>query len=463
MTDYKPKEKESIIYMAQCLLNKSEIYIGKTYQSLKERKEQHELAARKGDGTKFHSALINNGFANWKWEVLEICSREEEFLVEKKYIEKLKAIDVELLNSTHNVQKKKASSSKKVIKKKFSAYVVGENELADIYRRESGVLKPVINLTTNTIYSSLNEATSKESISKSTIRNSCNSGKSLSDGTKFAFLDINNKPILKEGHNKSQVIGRSAKKVKNLVTNKTFESVEHAAQQHDVSTSAISSNVIGKSKLVKNTWVFCYVDESGKDEVLDSHRLALSKLRDLKRNKYVAWAVDEEYSDGNQFKDLNSLCLALEINGKSHIKSVCEGKRAHVEGWRVAYLDSNGQPILHQKHLEEAKKVIRAVICLNDGKIFDNASEAGTFYGVISSQIGRCAAGKSKSVWRGSERLRFAFIDESGDPILTKLHKEGLEAKGKYKLMHIESGKVFNSLNAFCRATLTCPPRLPHS
>ena len=278
-------------------------------------------------------------------------------------------------------------------------------------------------------------------------------GEAHSDGTKFAFLDINNNPILTEGHNQSQVIGKSAKRVKNLVTNKIFESVDQAAKQYHVSTSAISANVLGKSSLVKKTWVFCYVDESGKEQILESHRLALSKFEDLKRNKYVAWAVDEEYSDGNQFNDLNSLCLALEIKGKAHVKSVCEGKSTHVEGWRVAYLDRNGKPLLHQKHLEEAKKVIRALMCLNDGKIFDNATEAGTFYGVIASQIGRCAAGKSKSVRRGSERLRFAYTDEGGNPLLTKLHKEGLEAKGKYKLMHIESGRVFNSLNAFCRAT----------
>jgi hypothetical protein len=453
MTDYKPKEDESIIYMAQCRLNKSEIYIGKTYQSLTERKEQHEHAARKADGTKFHNALINNGFANWKWEVLEICSREEEFLVEKRYIQKLKAVDIQLLNTTHNGQEKKISGSKKAIKKSFNAYVVGENELADIYRRESGVLKPVINLTTSTIYSSLKEAEVKENISKSTIRNSCNTGKSLDDGTKFAFLDLNNQPILMEGHDKSQVIGKSAKRVKNLVNNKIFDSAEHAAQHHNVSTSAIGNNVLGKSKLVKKTWVFCYVDESGKDEVLDSHRLALDKLKDLKRNKYVAWAVDEEYSANNQFKDLSSLCLTLKIKGKAHVKSVCEGKRSHVEGWRVAYLDKEGEPIFKQKHDESAKKVSRAVICLNDEKVFKNATKAGSFYGVIASQIGRCAAGKSKSVRLGSERLRFAFIDEDGNPILTKTHKEKLEAKGKFKLMHIESGQVFNSLNAFCRAT----------
>ncbi len=51
------------------------------------------------------------------------------------------------------------------------------------------------------------------------------------------------------------------------------------------------------------------------------------------------------------------------------------------------------------------------------------------------------------------KRLRFAFTDENGRPILTEKHQESLDTRGSYRLYLVSSGGVFNSLNAFCRAT----------
>ena len=52
MSDYKPSDDESIIYMAKSTLETTEIYIGKTERALSERKKEHEDSARKGDGTR---------------------------------------------------------------------------------------------------------------------------------------------------------------------------------------------------------------------------------------------------------------------------------------------------------------------------------------------------------------------------------------------------------------------------
>ena len=43
--------------------------------------------------------------------------------------------------------------------------------------------------------------------------------------------------------------------------------------------------------------------------------------------------------------------------------------------------------------------------------------------------------------------------DEHGKPILTERHHETLDHRGNQRLMHLESGETFNSLNAFCRKT----------
>ena len=74
----KNKNIESIIYLAQCTLKRELIYVGKTHQkSLDLRIEQHKQSARSST-TKFHKALIDEGFNNWDWKILARCSQEEE-------------------------------------------------------------------------------------------------------------------------------------------------------------------------------------------------------------------------------------------------------------------------------------------------------------------------------------------------------------------------------------------------
>ena len=63
------------------------------------------------------------------------------------------------------------------------------------------------------------------------------------------------------------------------------------------------------------------------------------------------------------------------------------------------------------------------------------------------------SSGKAKSVRVNADRLRFAYLNDQDDPILTAKHHESLDAKGKYQILHIKSGKVYNSLKAFCHET----------
>ena len=450
MEEFSPNHDQSIIYMARNELDKNEIYIGKTDRSLPERREEHEAAALKRDGIKFHEALLQTGFANWKWAILEVCAREKAFDREKMHIKQFAASSVEVLNTVHN---KKNLETTLVLQPRIKR-PSEPNAESDLYRREGKVLKPVINLTTNKEYRSLSDASLIENESKSTIRNSCNTGKILWNGSRYAWVDLEGKPALTEGHSTDQVIGPSAKKVKNLVTGKVFKSAVEAAKEHDVSQNAIRANAIGESALVKEKWVFCYLDVNGQEVRKDKHSVGLQKLEEDARVKYVAWHIKDEGRENlYRFKDLSSLAARLHLKNKSHVKGVCDGTRAHVENWRIAFADEQGNPILKNKHNEVAKKVIRRVICLDDERVFENLTQAGKHYKVALGQIGKCAAGEAKSVRCEDKKLRFAYSDEKGRPILTEKHRESLDTRGSVRLYHVSSGKVFNSLAAFCRAT----------
>lgn len=450
MQDFKPQDGNSIIYIVSSKLDKTEIYIGKTDRSLLERKEEHETSALKRDGVKFHDALVQTGFSNWEWDVLRECDSDRVLEIEKEYIKQFAYSSVELLNTVHN---KKNSDRHAVLKPKIKR-PFNPNAESDLYRREAGVLKPVINLTTEKFYRSLAHASETENESKSTIRNSCDTGKMLQNGSRFAWLDLDNKPILKDGHSTNSVIGLSARKVKNLVTDKVFKNANEAADEHNVSHTTISTNASGGSYLVKKKWVFCYLDENGQEVRKDNHTVALQKLEDKDRSSYVAWHINDQKRENLYFfNDLKSLGDSLHLTSTSHVKSVCEGDRTHTEHWRIAFVDEQGNPIFKDKHHEVAKKVIRRVMCLNDDETFENLSLAGMHYQVNSGQIGKCAAGKAKSVRCRGERLRFAYTDPEGEPILTKKHLESLDTRGKFRIYHLNTGETFNSLNAFCRKT----------
>jgi hypothetical protein len=277
----------------------------------------------------------------------------------------------------------------------------------------------------------------------------------LTDGTRYAYLDLSNQPVLSDEHHKEIYIGPINKKVKNLITGKVFVNASEAAIAHNLSLSSLQGNASGTYMTLKDKWVFCYLDENGIELKSDTHEKGLEKLRSINVTKYIAWHVDDlTCKDPSYFKSLDEICDKLKLRSKSHIKGVCDGVRSHTEKWKIAYFDNEKQePILTERHNKKAKKIIRKVICLDDKKIFKNASEAGSFYSVIPSQIGLCAKGTAKSVYSKGDRLRFAYLDGNNQPILTDTHHEPLGWKGKSRILHLKTGKIFNSLKAFCDET----------
>lgn len=133
-----------------------------------------------------------------------------------------------------------------------------------------------------------------ESETKDHIRKSCNTGAMLQNGSRFAWLDLEDNPLLTAGHASEKVIGKFARKVKNLVTDKVFKNADEFAFQHEVSSSAISANASGKSYLVKNKWVFCYLDDNGQEIRKPKHEIGLKKLKDKDRVRYLAWHINDQ-------------------------------------------------------------------------------------------------------------------------------------------------------------------------
>ena len=455
-------ENLSIIYLARCTVKKELVYIGKTHQKeLEDRIKQHEESARKGDSTPFHQALIDYGLKNWEWSIIAQCPVEQEFEVEKNLIEKFGAAPIDLLNVTHGQKEEKKTQfiNKDILKKTRGnrTHSLKKSELGDYFSRQSGKIKPVINLKTKKVYISQSKAAQNEQEAISTIRLSCKTGKMTSDGTRYAYLDLEDIPILTEGHNKEHYIGKrnDTRKVKNLINGKIYNNISEVVSEYNVSSSCADGAARGTYMVVKDKWVFCFLDENGSELITEKHKKGLEKLKNKNAIKYAAWHIDDfDMKNILYFKTLDEICDKLEISGKSHIKGVCDGKRAHVEKWRIAYFDNNTkQPILTERHKATPRKVIRRIICINDKKVFENGVEAGIYYQLNPQQITKCAKGEAKSVYGEKERLRFAFIDDNGNPILTSKHKESLSARGKYRIQIIKTGKIYNSFAEFIRKT----------
>ena len=104
------------------------------------------------------------------------------------------------------------------------------SELGNKFSRISGQLKPVINLKTGQRYNSINAAERGDGESRATIKISCIKGKMLLDGTRYAFINIDDQPELTEGHRQEHYIGQSARKIKELTSGQIFNNAVKAAK-----------------------------------------------------------------------------------------------------------------------------------------------------------------------------------------------------------------------------------------
>lgn len=479
----------SIIYKAEYISRDGNIYIyiGKTGQeTLEERVAQHKYKARSlaCSSDSFQKFMIDFGVENWNWDKLEECDITQENEKEKKWL------DVYLRESQRNpaltvlnnagVKKWKKANTHTTNRYNVPRANLQKNyeksDLGKIFSRISGQLKPVINLKTKTIYGSMRKASQGDNALISHIRTSCVTGKKLVDGTRYAYLKLDGEPNLTEGHLKDWfIIMKKSKKIKNLINGKIYDDVEQAAKVYKTTAKLMHAYAKGEYAICQDKWVFCYLSEDGVEKKTDKHIKAVEKIQNKDKIKYGAWPVDDMQREFlTYYKTLDELCEKLHIKNISHIKSVCDGKRSHVEGWRVANCGhETNELILKELHLKKSTKVIRKVICLDDEKHFNNCTEAGRYYSINSSQIRLCAEGvlKSNKIEKNGckLRVRFAYLDQNGNPEMTPTHidaKKSLSHRGKKKIKLINYEKIkqlgkeeFNSVAEYCRETGVPPKR----
>lgn len=480
----KKTENKIIIYRIQILKDGiNYVYIGQTKRTIEEREKEHRNNAGNNQPSSLYEFLGSIPSRDWPnpllYKITE-CDIDSANKEEKKWIKEYAQYpNINILNDSHT---KKIKENKKNI----IDYGMRGNHKPCLEKTAMGVrflklsnkIKPVINLATKKEYISVSEAAKFEKVSLCTIKLSCNTGKKLENHVNYAYIDLDGTPILTEGHNQNNYIGKNAKKIKELISGQIFNNANEVAKKYNLSLNSISGYVSGKYGIAKKQYVFCYLNKNNNEIRLHKHNKAIEIIQNRNIIKYVAWPVSFTYEQAkieNQisyFKSLKDLYKSLKIKNKSHVKSVCDGKRSHVEKYRIANYDAvQKEPILHSKHLEKSKKIITPVYCVNDGQKFPNYTEAGKYYSINANQIRQCAKGILKSVRKKmqnkAERLQFQDLDKSGNPIMPDKHREPMtQRKGVSSIMLINQDVInkigrskFSSIAEYCRETGVPPKR----
>jgi hypothetical protein len=395
------------------------------------------------------------GLKNFEWNELESCSRDEILSREKKWIKILVAQSIEVLNTTHAHRPEKVNRViiKSRIQSKISGAKAWQSQSAKKWMQLSGKLLPCTNLTTNEKFESLLDAERKGPDKRSGIKCSCETGRSTIKGNRYAFLDMEGNPILKECHKKS--LPRT-KRVKNLNTGTIYDSLANAAKLCGGSMNIIQGCCKGKYKTA-NGMVYSYVDDNDEEILTETHLRYKAEMEQKKNLAYAAWKIDDTECKQLVIADTTEkLARLLEID-QSHILEICRGKRQHDHGWRIAFYNKASKSLdLKDTHSIKIKKQIRKIICLDDSLIYNGFTKAGKHYGLDGGQIQQCCDGILKRTGRESKegiRRRFAYIDDNGNPILTPKHKEPFETLGDIRLFCPQTGKTYQSIAHCSRET----------
>jgi len=445
---------ESIIYGARCVID-GKWYIGKTDRTLEDRIKEHERAASTNAPDLFHKTMRDMGLRNFEWKEVERCPREEILVREKKWIKDLAAQSIEVLNTTHTSKPDKLSGVviKSTVQSKIAGTRAWQKQTAKKWMQLSGRLLPCINLRTGQKFESLLDAERKGPDSRPGIKSSCETGRTTVNGNRYAYLDMQGRPVLKEGHKKSLPRTR---RVKNLNTGTIYDSLADAAKSSGASQNIIQGCCTGKYKTA-NGMVFSYVDDNDEEMFTETHQRYRAEMEQKKNLAFAAWKIEDIERKHLAIEDTAKQLAELIGISHSHILALCRGERQHDHGWRVAfYSKASKQLDLKEAHSAKIKKQIRKVVCLDDNSIYNCCSDAAMHYGLNSGQIQQCCNGVLKSTGRESKegiRRRFAYVDDIGRPILTPKHRVPFETLGDIRLFCPQTGKTYQSVAHCSRDT----------
>lgn len=423
------------------------MYIGQvktetgTCRTFEDRKKEHLNKVAERD-TNFHNMLFRKGIDNWEWGLIppevpdSLLNKREKDLINRYKNEK----KIILTNEVHNRKSEKKNISHNNFSKRSSSQKSLENIDTLGWHFKWGKIKPVKNISTNKIYRSINKAASESQISPGSIRYSCTTGRPAVNNQKYIFIDLSEKEILPESYKQNLTTRRNKKsysKIKHLNTGKTYTNIESASIELGLKSKSIQEVCSGRyystkqkrgSKVISHS--FCYVNIKGEDLLKEKHKQFITDLEEKELYKIAVYEIDDsDYKIPFLYDDIEAIIndpkLELPPSSRNHIHSVIKGERTRVGGYRFAKYDTKKKkPELHEKHKEDAKRIIKKLICLNDKKIFKNASKAAIKYKLSSGQIRLCCKGVLKTTGNDecNIRYRFAYLDSNNKPILTETH-----------------------------------------
>ena len=455
---------ESIIYGARCLRD-GRWYIGKTDRPLQERIREHEYAASTNSPELFHKTMRDMGLRNFEWKELGRYPRGEILEQERRIIRELSAQSIEVLNTTHTSERSKRTRDKQrsALGGRLGAAHAWRKKTARQWMQRSGKLLPCICLETGEKFGSLLEAERKchkrkGHDSRPGIKKSCETGLPTLDGRRYAYLDIDGNPMLTKGHQKSVSRTRG---VMNLSTGARFENAAAAAKACGQSEMSIRSCCAGKY-MTAGGMVFCYLDADGHEILTESHHRNRAETELRQRRGFAAWRIEDVDRKRLWTADTTDDLAKLIGISRTHMISICQGKRQHDNGWRVAFYDkANNKIDLTEAHSAVIRKQLRSVVCLDGNRIYRGPTEAAKHYGLMRSQVQACCQGQIKSTGgedRRTKRYRFAFLDSDGTPILTPKHRQALVWSGETTLFCPQTNATYESV-AHCSRETAIPQK----
>ncbi len=426
-----------IIYKVTYKIDPNTIYIGQSVLSLEERRRQHERNPKVWQLSEksFDKILLKKGIDNWKWEIIErnIKTKEELDRAEINKIELYKNNGYKLLNIIHNPSIDKISTPNIGSHKPWDI----KNKKAHTARYFTGKIKPVINLTSTKKYKTIIELRDEEKISTPTINKLCESGEPHpKNGNQYAFLDLNDNPILNEGHKKTYSLLQKIEIVE-IKTGKInqvslFEAIPIINCELNELTKMKILNIGGKrNDLTCKGFIVFALDKNGDRIESDGYKMVLEKAK-INQIDIFIWSWNNEKFKWEFISKVNgytnaSKFIANKINIQkpsmfsSKIIEILKGVRTHIKGYSFTTNSNtpNSKPI----------KKLQPVLLLNSNngeqKYFENAKIAAEKLGLKSQYITQCCNGNTNM----TGGYRFAWSNVNGEPIYTKQHENYLRKK----------------------------------
>ena len=350
--------EESIIYGAHCVIDGS-WYIGKTDGTLEDRIKQHEFAASTNAPDLFHKTMRDMGLRNFEWKELERCRRDEILALEKKWIHTLAGQSITVLNTAH-ARKLQQPSGRIIKSRQLRSRIAGartwQKPTAKKWLQLSGKLFPCVNLLTGEKFDSLMAAERKGPDGRVAVRYSCETGRLTINGNRYAYLDAEGNPVLKEGHRKSLPRGR---RIKNLNTGTIYDSLADAAKSTGASRSMIQACCGGEYKTASGM-AFCYVGDHDEEILTDTHQRYRAEMEQKRNWAFAAWRIEDSDRSNLVIKDTAKGLAQIIGISQAHIPGICRGERQHDRGWRVAFYNKETKQLdLKEAHTAKIKGASR--------------------------------------------------------------------------------------------------------